>query len=48
MNWVNELGFVGKIGKWGGFINREESIAKALEVEKGPLCVSLDGLGFGE
>lgn len=45
---MNELDFVGRIGKQGGFIKREESIAEALKVEKGPLRVSSDGLGFGE
>lgn len=43
-----ELDFVGKIGKQGGFGSREESIVRALEVEKGPLHVSSDGLEFRE
>lgn len=45
---MNELDFVGKITKQGGFVNREENIVRALEVERGPLHMSSDGLEFWE
>lgn len=45
---MNELNFVGKITKQGGFVNRKENIVRALEVERGPLHVSSEGLEFWE